>query len=104
MMEIMKGGIVILKAYRVKNLYVSSVESCISVNSVHDDCNDLWHKCLGHTSSKGLETLHKNHYSGEMIICYELPLCDAYMYWKQTFVKFPTSLTPNPSKCGYILA
>ncbi|KAL0444706.1 UNVERIFIED_CONTAM: Retrovirus-related Pol polyprotein from transposon TNT 1-94 [Sesamum latifolium] len=60
-MKIMKGSLNVFKAERKKNLYICYVTYDILAASVtHINKSDLWHKRLGHISSKGLEILHKH--------------------------------------------
>ncbi|KAL0290188.1 UNVERIFIED_CONTAM: Retrovirus-related Pol polyprotein from transposon TNT 1-94 [Sesamum angustifolium] len=60
-MKILKGSLTVFKAERKRNLYVCSVDYDFHAASVvHPNVSDLWHKRLGHISSKGLDLLH-NH-------------------------------------------
>ncbi|KAL0385669.1 UNVERIFIED_CONTAM: Retrovirus-related Pol polyprotein from transposon TNT 1-94 [Sesamum radiatum] len=56
-MKIMKGSLCVFKAERKKNLYICSVSYDIIAASVtHMSTSELWHKRLGHISSKGLNS------------------------------------------------
>ncbi|KAL0449089.1 UNVERIFIED_CONTAM: Retrovirus-related Pol polyprotein from transposon TNT 1-94 [Sesamum latifolium] len=74
-MKIMKGSLNVFKAERKKNLYICSVTYDIIAASVtHMNTSDLWHKRLGHISSKGLELLHKHGVLNDKIN--DLSFCD----------------------------
>ncbi|XP_073136790.1 uncharacterized mitochondrial protein AtMg00300-like [Henckelia pumila] len=105
-MKILKGSLVIFKAEKLRNLYVchAEPESCMQnfVNAVLSDKTDLWHKRLGHMSSKVLEILHKDGYfDTEKLSC--VPFCDACDLEKQSRVKFPHSPSPKQYVTSEIL-
>ncbi|KAL0361624.1 UNVERIFIED_CONTAM: Retrovirus-related Pol polyprotein from transposon TNT 1-94 [Sesamum radiatum] len=87
-MKIMKGSLNVFKAKRKKNLYICSVTYDIVAASVtHMNTSDLWHKRLGHISSKGLELLHKHGVLNDKIN--DLSFCDDCILGKHHKVHFP---------------
>ncbi|KAL0458873.1 UNVERIFIED_CONTAM: Retrovirus-related Pol polyprotein from transposon TNT 1-94 [Sesamum latifolium] len=92
---IMKGSLNVFTAERKKNLYICSVTYDIIVASVtHMNTSDLWHKRLGHISSKGLELLHKHGVLNDKIN--DLSFCDDCILGKHHKVHFP-----HPSPKSY---
>ncbi|KZV30316.1 hypothetical protein F511_28209 [Dorcoceras hygrometricum] len=104
-MKIIKGSLVLFKAVKLNNLYVchaNSVCSKASVNSVQNDVTDLWHRILGHMSSRGLEILHKQGCFGtDKLSC--VPFCDSCIYGKQHRVNFPALPRSKQSVSSEIL-
>ncbi|KAK4384556.1 Retrovirus-related Pol polyprotein from transposon TNT 1-94 [Sesamum angolense] len=93
-MKIMKGSLTMFKAERKRNLYICTVKyDCFAAPVLHTNKIDLWHKRLGHISSKGLELLHKQ---GILKEKYEnMNFCDDCILGKHHKVHFPSSPSPN---------
>lgn len=53
-MRIVKGALVLIKAWKVGNLYVLSENTILSGADPDSDFTQLWHMCMGHMSEKGL--------------------------------------------------
>ncbi|KAL0409123.1 UNVERIFIED_CONTAM: Retrovirus-related Pol polyprotein from transposon TNT 1-94 [Sesamum radiatum] len=96
-MKIMKGSLCVFKAERKKNLYICSVSYDIIAASVtHMNTSDLWHKRLGHISSKGLELLHKHGVLNDKVN--DLSFCDDCIL--EVFEKFKTWKTFVENQTG----
>ncbi|KAL0458605.1 UNVERIFIED_CONTAM: Retrovirus-related Pol polyprotein from transposon TNT 1-94 [Sesamum latifolium] len=92
-MKIMKGSLNVFKAERKKNLYICSVTYDIVAASVtHMNTSEIWHKRLGHISSKGLEILHKHGFLNDKIN--DLSFCDDCILGKH-HKRFSKSLKPG---------
>ncbi|KZV34961.1 hypothetical protein F511_04935 [Dorcoceras hygrometricum] len=104
-MKILKGSLVLFKADRLNNLYVCNANPIcdkICVNSIKSDMTNLWHNRLGHMSSKGLETLHKQGcFGNDKLSC--MPFCESCVYGKQHRVSFPTAPNPKVTVCSTVL-
>ncbi|KAL0402478.1 UNVERIFIED_CONTAM: Retrovirus-related Pol polyprotein from transposon TNT 1-94 [Sesamum latifolium] len=96
-MKIMKGSLNVFKAERKKNLYICSVTyDIIAAYVTHMNTSDLWHKRLGHISSKGLELLHKHGVLNDKIN--DLSFCDDCIL--EAFEKFKTWKTFVENQIG----
>ncbi|KAL0430514.1 UNVERIFIED_CONTAM: Retrovirus-related Pol polyprotein from transposon TNT 1-94 [Sesamum radiatum] len=101
-MKIMKGSLNVFKAERKKNLYICSVTyDVLAASVIHINKSDLWHKRLGHISSKGLELLHKHDFLNDKIS--DLSFCDDCILGKHHKVHFPTPPSQNHVTSSSIL-
>ncbi|KAL0292972.1 UNVERIFIED_CONTAM: Retrovirus-related Pol polyprotein from transposon TNT 1-94 [Sesamum radiatum] len=98
-MKIMKGSLTVLKAEKKRNLYFCHVKYDLLAASVkHPKTSDLWHKRLGHMSTKGLDLLHKQGMIKEK--CDDMSFCDDCILGKHHKVQFPSSSQkPSSSSC-----
>ncbi|KAL0456390.1 UNVERIFIED_CONTAM: Retrovirus-related Pol polyprotein from transposon TNT 1-94 [Sesamum latifolium] len=101
-MKIMKWSLTVFKAEKRKNLYFCHAKyDLLAASAVHSKNSDLWHKRLGHMSSKGLDLLHKQGMLKEK--CDDISFCDDCILGKHHRVQFPSSSSQKPSSSSCIL-
>ncbi|KAL0456583.1 UNVERIFIED_CONTAM: Retrovirus-related Pol polyprotein from transposon TNT 1-94 [Sesamum latifolium] len=101
-MKIMKGSLTVFKAEKRRNLYFCYAKyDLLAASAVHSKISDLWHKRLGHMSSKGLDLLHKQGMLKEK--CDNISFCDDCILGKHHKVQFPSSSSQKPSSSSCIL-
>ncbi|KAL0411599.1 UNVERIFIED_CONTAM: Retrovirus-related Pol polyprotein from transposon TNT 1-94 [Sesamum latifolium] len=101
-MKIMKGSLTAFKAEKRRNLYFCYAKyALLAASAVHSKVSDLWHKRLGHMSSKGLELLHKQGMLKEKYD--DMGFCDDCILGKHHKVQFPSSSSQKPSSSSCIL-
>ncbi|KAL0367537.1 UNVERIFIED_CONTAM: Retrovirus-related Pol polyprotein from transposon TNT 1-94 [Sesamum radiatum] len=101
-MKTMKGSLTVFKAEKQRNLYFCYAKYDLTAASVvHSKISDLWHKRLGHMSSKGLYLLHKQGMLKEK--CDDISFCDDCILGKHHRVQFSSSSSQKPSSSSCIL-
>ena len=104
--EVSKGALVVMKAYRVGSLYilqgstVTGLTAVSSSSSLSDsDIAKLWHMRLGHMSEKSLDILSKRE-----LLCGQstrsLEFCEQCVFGKQKRVSF-SSPTIHKTKASF---